>query len=822
MNGDKLKHCLDRLESSKDLLLWIDKNGYDKHPMVQEKCMQLMWGENGLPNPSPPDSLSVSSIPNSALKRKASHACYNEPKSKYNKINQYGGAGPTVNARSDDLQNAEPNIVDKRIGATPALRAENTQVQSIQEVQPPDVAENIPQPSTALPVEKPPYFIEKVNQKMFKKNAASVSTFKVTFDDRWEGKNLKDIFDSLRNMFDTILKQARGDLTDTDKGMLLLHHPSLDGAIVVSLRPWGKLDGNAVLERLEHVLYSKQKLTIDEHFEVTVGTVRLPKGGRGGKITKLTGDNNSLFKKRSILKIVNNDNLCAARAIVMCMAKSADVPKWKFKKLREDRNGCQKKAALDIQQKAGIPTDRPCTLSDIQAFEFHLGVNIAVVGSKIANKFMYFGAGKPECKLLFLYLVETGNVQHFHSIVNICGFFGRDSFCTKCMKPYYSGYHTCSVVCNTCKAGKCLKVLGESMTCEKCNKECRSKACFERHRQIKSNNPRAKNRDIKLLSPCQTYWKCVNCSKEMKKAKRSPENHKCFEWFCENCNEWCIGEHYCYMRACNPTKARELFIVFDFECTQNTIMHCSRGYSASHVNTCKNCTSEDTCAKCLQCRNCEFSWCGKYGHIPNLCIAQTFCEACLDIPVSENSKCDICGMRCAKCDKRKKGRYLHPPCENTCGFRETIFSGPDTQERFGEWLFSDSHKGYTVIGHYAGRYDHYLILEELMKHSMRPKPIIYSGSRIMYFYLPELCMRFLDSFSFLPMKLAKLPKSFGFTEMEKGYFCHKFNILDNWDYEGEYPAPEFYGVDTMNKHDRIKFYEWYNRKKDKIFNFQMR
>ena len=135
---------------------------------------------------------------------------------------------------------------------------------------------------------------------------------------------------------------------------------------------------------------------------------------------------------------------------------------------------------------------------------------------------------------------------------------------------------------------------------------------------------------------------------------------------------------------------------------------------------------------------------------------------------------------------RKK--YIDPPCENTCGFRETVFRGNDLTDKFGIWLFNETHKGYTAIAHNMKGYDGYFLLEYLLANSIIPK-VIYAGSKIMYLHVPRgLNIRVLDSLNFLPMKLAALPKAFGLEELKKGYFPHFFNTRANADYVGPYPA----------------------------------
>ena len=38
-------------------------------------------------------------------------------------------------------------------------------------------------------------------------------------------------------------------------------------------------------------------------------------------------------------------------------------------------------------------------------------------------------------------------------------------------------------------------------------------------------------------------------------------------------------------------------------------------------------------------------------------------------------------------------------------------------------------------------------------------------------------IKLIDSHNFIPMPLSKFPKTFGFTELHKGYFPHHFNTV---------------------------------------------
>ena len=83
-----------------------------------------------------------------------------------------------------------------------------------------------------------------------------------------------------------------------------------------------------------------------------------------------------------------------------------------------------------------------------------------------------------------------------------------------------------------------------------------------------------------------------------------------------------------------------------------------------------------------------------------------------------------------------------------------------------------------------------------------------------------LDLTFLDSLNFLGMRFSKLPGCVDLNELCKGYFPHLFNMSENQHYVGPHPDTQFYSCDYMESGDREKFLEWYESKKDKIFDFQ--
>ena len=85
-------------------------------------------------------------------------------------------------------------------------------------------------------------------------------------------------------------------------------------------------------------------------------------------------------------------------------------------------------------------------------------------------------------------------------------------------------------------------------------------------------------------------------------------------------------------------------------------------------------------------------------------------------------------------------------------------------------------------------------------------------------------IRFIDSMSFFQMPLSAFPKTFGLTELCKGYFPHKFNLPDDryQNYVGILPSLDYYMPETMSPEDRQAFETWHQEQRDQgvVFDFK--
>ncbi|CAC5402774.1 unnamed protein product [Mytilus coruscus] len=113
--------------------------------------------------------------------------------------------------------------------------------------------------------------------------------------------------------------------------------------------------------------------------------------------------------------------------------------------------------------------------------------------------------------------------------------------------------------------------------------------------------------------------------------------------------------------AINTEITDKQVIFFDCETTQDTLLQCESGNLPS-VERCQNCKDKDkACTQCKLCQNCGKSSCGTKEHKVNFICMQTACDRCKDKQISNEPKCNFCGVRCSMCDKKEKKVFKTTP-----------------------------------------------------------------------------------------------------------------------------------------------------------------
>ena len=176
--------------------------------------------------------------------------------------------------------------------------------------------------------------------------------------------------------------------------------------------------------------------------EINVIHVSMPVGGKGNKRSEVNLEKH-LKKKRSIIRIQNEDELCMARALVVAKAKLDNDPHYKY--VSDHRKPMQARLAQELHQNAGVPFG-PCGIEQAKLFQAYLvEYQINIVSKEYNDNIIYNGPEKD--KKIYLYMHDN----HYDVITKMPGFFARSYYCHTCKKAY-SNYeeHLCPNECKCC------------------------------------------------------------------------------------------------------------------------------------------------------------------------------------------------------------------------------------------------------------------------------------------------------------------------------------------------------------------------------------
>ena len=125
-----------------------------------------------------------------------------------------------------------------------------------------------------------------------------------------------------------------------------------------------------------------------------------------------------------------------------------------------------------------------------------------------------------------------------------------------------------------------------------------------------------------------------------------------------------------------------------------------------------------------------------------------------------------------------------------------------------------------VYFHNFRGFDGLFIIKQLLDMNLKVSKVLMTGQKILYFECGQL--KFKDSMSFLNMPLEAFTKTFGITEVKKGYFPHAFNRVENQDYKGPIPPLAYYETHCMNTKKKQLIEKWHDEQvvEGKTWNFK--
>lgn len=245
----------------------------------------------------------------------------------------------------------------------------------------------------------------------------------------------------------------------------------------VTIADW-ILDGTgsrAMLERMSQVLNSNEQFRIDDTFHIEITHVRNPGTGSGRNKNQpgLTPVELLLRRKKNVIRISNNDNLCCARAIVTAKAhQDYGSGHWITRSCKRGFP-LQQQYAQELHREANVPQG-PCGLREIQLFQNALSeYQLIVIDAEMGYQLTFKGSTRSKDKQLILIKVQ----DHYHACTSLTGFFGSSYFCLHCEKSFRvddSRHHRCNGKrCYACQQTTCMAYQEGQPTiyCQEC---CRS------------------------------------------------------------------------------------------------------------------------------------------------------------------------------------------------------------------------------------------------------------------------------------------------------------------------------------------------------------
>jgi len=154
--------------------------------------------------------------------------------------------------------------------------------------------------------------------------------------------------------------------------------------------------------------------------------------------------------------------------------------------------------------------------------------------------------------------------------------------------------------------------------------------------------------------------------------------------------------------------------------------------------------------------------------------------------------------------------------------RPIRFPGEHCLRVFLEWLDTltlNDTRQVNVLAHNFQGYDGYFVVHQYHSDN-RIVEQLQNGCKLLEVKHDRI--RFIDSLSFFQMPLSAFPKTFGLTELRKGYFPHKFNLPEHLTYVGILPALDYYMPENMSPKAKQESERWNQaqRNQNVVFDFQ--
>ena len=596
------------------------------------------------------------------------------------------------------------------------------------------------------------------------------------------GQNITQALqDALRRAVNQVL-DTTPELHDQDR----LYFTIASNRLHNNFQGWGLRAGEwrqdterveALFHRLAQALNSNEQFEMDDSFQLSItqvqhapqGTGR-PRRGKPGHPTHQALTRTS----KSVIRIQNDDPLCCARALVTAKARVDHHPKWHS--IRQGKGPLQRELALRLHDEARVPPG-PCSYDALTAFSKTpslTGYQIILVDAHRSYHITTYG--DPQDKQLIL----LHDHNHYDVITRLPGFFGSSYVCAHCWKPYNTeDHHRCNKKkqCRACRQKECPDFRAAyprnqkaTQRCQQCRRDFFGDTCLQAHVGKDHTGKPAANQES---SVCFQRRRCPTCFK-LNVGLQEIAKHQCYYVDCPSCHEYVDSQnHFCFIQRPTQDKKRKR--------KHQGGPRAKRGAAAAAE---PNTTTPDD------------------DDLPPLHVF-------FDIEAMQPHQKHIANLLVAETEDDDEPKP---------------FPGPSCTRDFLKWLDTltlNDTRQVNVLAHNFQGYDGYFVVQQYHSDN-RIVQQLRNGCKLLEVKHDRI--RFIDSMSFFQMPLSAFPKTFGLTELKKGYFPHQFNIPDDkhQTYVGPVPTLDYYMPETMSPEDRKAFEKWHQEQRDQgvVFNFQ--
>ena len=247
--------------------------------------------------------------------------------------------------------------------------------------------------------------------------------------------NNTDVLKSLLyNVYDTVCESNK-DINNNSSLQIILNDNDLHVPLSSNRRYAADFDDsvNQISKQLSNVLQSEQSYSGSS----TSIIFNIYAGNKGSSRKKIL-NNDDVYLKKCLIRIVNDDNRCLVRAIVIGNAILNEDPK--LKSIKDHRVSLQTKLTMDLIQKCELKNDGPYDFNDILIIAKYLDINIRVISAEMLNNVTFktnFKTNK------YIYLYYSNN--HYDLITSVKAFFNYSYYCDSCCVGYaHKDSHKCN------------------------------------------------------------------------------------------------------------------------------------------------------------------------------------------------------------------------------------------------------------------------------------------------------------------------------------------------------------------------------------------